>query len=130
VQNNNVRKRAGHRRLVQAELQRILNNPTVMPNANCRDLVVSVSRVVFGSTVREIYIDCRGKWWKAREEWEEKPHTRYMREAAERGEHTYADLTEVLDFPELTEIVAKELQKRLGLLYVPEIRRLSEIGDA
>jgi hypothetical protein len=88
MDNNNVRKRAAHRRRVQAALQQILNDPAVMPNADCRDLIVSVSRVEFGSTVREIYIDFRGEWRKAREESQENPHTRYMREAAERGAAT------------------------------------------
>jgi hypothetical protein len=32
-------------------------------------------------------------------------------------------------FPALTEVVAKELQKRLGLLYTPVIRRLCDLGD-
>ena len=43
--NINTRKRAAHRRRVQAALQDILNDPGVMPNADCRDLVVSVSRI-------------------------------------------------------------------------------------
>ncbi len=51
-----------------------------------------------------------------------------MREAKARGNETYADLTEVFDFPELTDVVARELQKQLGLLYTPVIRRLSDLG--
>jgi hypothetical protein len=124
----NVQKRAAHRRRVQAALQEILNDPAVMPNADCPDLVVSVSRVEFGKTVREIYIDVFGQWRQAPEDWEENPHTRYMREAEARGEATYADLTDVFYFPTLTEIVAREIQKRLGLLYTPEIRRLRDLG--
>ncbi len=130
MQNLNQRKRAAHRRRVQAALQSILNDPAVMPNPSCPDLVVSVSRVAFGRTVREIYIDCYGEGRQSRDQWEENPHDRYMREAQARGKETYADLTEVFDFPGLTEIVAKELQKRLGLLYTPVIQRLSDISRA
>src|SRR5262249_16931649 len=57
--NINERKRAAQRRRVQAALQQILNDTGVMPNADCPDLVVSVSRVEFGRTVREIYIDVK-----------------------------------------------------------------------
>lgn len=58
--NINTRKRAAHRRKVRAALQQILNDPAIMPNADCPDLVVSVSRVEFGRTVREIFIDVLG----------------------------------------------------------------------
>lgn len=50
-----------------------------------------------------------------------------MREAKARGEETYADLTEVFMFQSLTVVVARELQKRLGLLYTPVIRRLCDL---
>ena len=126
--NINHRKRAAHRRRVQAALQQILNDPGVMPNADCPDLVVSVSRVEFGRTVREIYIDVLGVSRQSRDQWAELPHDRYMREARARGKETYADLTEVFMFPSLTETVARELQKRLGLLYTPVIRRLCDLG--
>jgi hypothetical protein len=126
--NINHRKRAAYRRRVQATLQRILNDPTVMPNADCPDLVVSVSRVEFGRTIREIYIDVLGEWRRSRDQWTENPHDRYTREAQAKGEETYADLTEVFMFPSLTEIVARELQKQLGLLYTPIIRRLCDLG--
>jgi hypothetical protein len=126
--NINHRKRAAHRRRVQAALQEILNDPAVMPNADCADLVVSVSRVEFGRTVREIYIDVRGELRLSHDQWVENPHDRYMREAKARGEETYADLTDVLVFPSITEIVARELQQRLGLLYTPIIRRLCDLG--
>jgi len=100
-----------------------------MPNADCSDLVVSVSRVEFGRTVREIYVDVLGEWRRSRDQWPENPHERYTREAQARGEETYADLTDVFLFTGLTEVVAKELQKRLGLLYTPVIRRLCDLGD-
>src|SRR5262249_41920259 len=128
--NINHRKRAAHRRQVQAALQQILNDPAVMPNACCRDLVVSVSRVEFGRTVREIYIDLHGEWRMSPDQWTENPHDRYMREARTRGDETYTDLTEIFTFPSLTEGVTKELQKRLGLLYTPVIRRLCDLGEA
>ena len=126
--NIDYRKRAAHRRRVQAALQRILNDPAVMPNADCPDLVVSISRVEFGRTVRNIYVDVFGEWRRSRDQWNENPHDRYMREAKARGEETYADLPEAFDFPQLTEVVARELQKRLGLLYTPVIRKLSDLG--
>ena len=77
----NERKRAAHRRRVQSALTAILNDPAVMPNADCPDLVVSVNRVEFGRTVREIYIDVLGQWRQARELWDENPHDRYTRQA-------------------------------------------------
>jgi hypothetical protein len=126
--NINHRKRAAHRRRVQAALQRILNDPTVMPNADCPDLVVSVSGVEFGRTVREIYIDVSGEWRRSRDQWIDNPHDRYTREAKAKGQETYADLTEVFTFPPLTEVVSRELQKQLGLLYTPIIRRLCDLG--
>ncbi len=128
--NINIRKRAAHRQRVQAALREILNDAAVMPNADCLDLVVSVSRVEFGRTVREIFIDVRGRWRRSRDQWPELPHERYMREAKARGEETYADLTDVFMFEQLTEVIAHELQRRLGLLYTPTIRRLCDLGDA
>jgi len=128
MKNINARKRADHRRRVQATLQQILNDPDVMPNVDCSDLVVSVSRVEFGRTVREIFIDVFGEWRWSREQLAESPHDRYIREAKARGEKTYVDFTDVWVFPKFTEIVACELQKRLGLRYTPVIRRLCDIA--
>lgn len=99
-----------------------------MPNVDCSDLVVSVCRVEFGRTVREIYIDVLGEWKKSSDQWEENPHNRYLREAQLRGEQTFSDLTDVFIFPSLTEVIARELQKRLKLLYTPVIRRLCDLG--
>jgi hypothetical protein len=128
MSNINVRKRAAHRRQVQAALQEILNDPAIMPNADCQDLVVSVSRVEFGKTVREIYVDFFGRWQQTPARGQESRHERYMREAMARGKDTYIDLTDVAIFSGLMQIVAEELQRRLGLLYTPEIRRLNELG--
>jgi hypothetical protein len=128
--NINTRKRAAHRRRVQAALQQILNDSTVMLNADCPDLVVSVSRVEFGRTVREIFIDVRGHWKLSRDQWAENPHDRYMREASAKGEETYTDLTEIFIYPSLTETIARELQKRLGLLYTPVIHQFCDLGNA
>ena len=125
----NKRKRAAHRRRVQAALQAIFNDPAVMPNADCRDLVVSVGRVEFGSTVREIYVEFRGRWRRAPGPGDEPRHQRYLREAAARGEDTYVDLTDVAMFPDIMRCVAEELRRRLGLLYTPEIRCLSDLGS-
>jgi hypothetical protein len=128
MSNINIRKRAAHRRRVQRALQEILNDPAVMPNADCRDVLVSVRRVEFGKTVREIYLDVQGRAKRSPAPGEEQPHSRYLREARIRGQDTYADLTDVIVFPGLTQIVARELQRRLGLLYTPEIRRLCDLG--
>jgi hypothetical protein len=124
--NINTRKRAAHRRNVQACLQQILNDPAVMPNADCPDLVVSVSRVEFGRTVREIFIDVFGRGCLSQDQGTKNPRDRYMREARARGKDTYTDLTEMFLSPELTEVIARELQNRLGLLYTPVIRRLCD----
>jgi hypothetical protein len=127
--NINGPKRAAHRRRVQAALQQILNDPGVMPNADCPDLVASVSRVEFGRTVREIYVEVTGRWRRSLEQLPEHPYARCERESYERGdEGAFADLTDVLYFPAHTEVIARALQKRLGLLYTPIIRRLSDLG--
>lgn len=125
--NINDRKRTAHRRLVQAALQQILNDPTVMPNADCCDLVVSVSHVEFGRTVREIFIDVSANWRRSPDQWSESPHDRYTREAEAEDKTTYIDLTDVFVFPEITEVIAVELQKRLDLLYTPVIRRFCDL---
>jgi hypothetical protein len=48
---------------------------------------------------------------------------------AERAE-TFTDLTDVFIFPAITGVIAQELQKRLGLLYTPVIRRFCDFGTA
>jgi hypothetical protein len=122
---SNLRKRAAHRRRVQAALQQILNDPQVMPNVDCEDLVVSVSRVEFGHTVREIYIDVLGRWRHPVDPDAESPYQKYLRESCERGEEgVFDDLTDVLHSPHLTNVIAVELQHRLRLLYTPVIRLL------
>jgi hypothetical protein len=126
--NVNTRKRAAHRRKVQAALQEILNDPAVMANADCPDLTVSVSRVEFGRTVREIFIDAVGLWRRSPDQWAATPQDKYMRGARARGKEMYTDLTDIFLVPEITEVVARALQKRLGLLYTPLIRRLGDLG--
>ncbi|MEP3479624.1 MAG: hypothetical protein ABJZ55_10285 [Fuerstiella sp.] len=130
MQNVNTQKRVAHKRNVQAALQRILNDPAVMPNADCADLVVSVSRVEFGSTVREIYIDVFGRPRVAISQVDEPMHDKYMREARERGEDTYIDLTDMFVFPKLTAVIGAALQKQLQLQYTPMIKRISDIADS
>ena len=44
----------------------------------------------------------------------------------QRGEPAYADLTDVAFFPQLMRSVEEALQRLLGLLYTPRIRRLCE----
>src|SRR4029077_5744791 len=129
MSNINQRKRAAHRRQVQAALQEILNDAAVMPNADCPDLVVLVSRVEFGRTVRDIFIDVIGLPRRSREQSAEGPHAKYKRGARAKGEVTYVDLTDVFIFPAIIEVVARELQRRLELLYTPVIRRLCDLGD-
>lgn len=127
MSNINKRKRAAHRRKVQAALQEILNDPMVMPNVDCPDLIVSVSRVEFGGTVREIFIDVIGQWRTCFAEGTESLHEKYLQKAVEEGKSTYTDLTDVFVFPEITRIVAHQLKKRLGLLYTPIIRRFCDL---
>lgn len=121
----NVRKRAAYKQRVQEALQRILNDPTVMPNADCGDLVTSVTRIEFGRTVRDIFIDVSAVWRSS--EIAASAHDRYMREAEQRGEETYADLDEVMFFGRLRDQIAIALQKELGLRYTPNLRRLDEL---
>lgn len=59
--NINVRKRAANGRGVREALQAILNDPAVMPNVDCADLVVSVGVVEFGNTVAEMFVEVRGR---------------------------------------------------------------------
>ncbi|MFO0960215.1 MAG: hypothetical protein U0800_22710 [Isosphaeraceae bacterium] len=125
---SNTRRRAEHRRKVLAALRDILNDPAVMPNEDCPDLVVNVSHVEFGSTVRDIYVDYVGFWRRSPEPGEESRHDRYMRQAKERGEDTYVDLTEVGHFAEWRQVVESELQKRLGLLYTPRLHVVRFLG--
>ncbi len=118
----NERKRPAHRKRVRAELQDIFNDPTVMPNEDCSDLVVSVEEVEFGKTVRDIFVNFSGSWRNPEA-------ARTFRERTlpvlARGE-TYVDLTDVAVFPSLMECVEVELQRRLGLSYRPRIRVLSD----
>jgi hypothetical protein len=51
-----------------------------------------------------------------------------MQEAAKQGKDTYIDLTDVAISPTLMRVVEEELQRRLGLLYTPVIRRLADLG--
>ncbi len=99
-----------------------------MPNADCEDLLVSVSRVAFGNTVREIYLDVRGRSKKAHVPGQETPHQKYQREANERGEGGYLDLTDMFCLPGLTDIIAAELKRQLRLRYTPTIRRFSDLS--
>ncbi|MEP3479105.1 MAG: hypothetical protein ABJZ55_07660 [Fuerstiella sp.] len=130
MQNVNTQKRLAHKRKVQAALQCILNDPAVMPNADCADLVVSVSRIEFGRTVREIFIDVFGRPRAAISQVDEPMHDKYMREARERGEDTYIDLTDMFVFPKLTAVIGAALPKQLQLQYIPMIKRISDIADS
>ena len=105
----------------------ILNDCTVMPNEDCPDLIVSITAIEFGKTVRQIFVDFHGSWRDP--EKAKTAHERYLRQAAARGEDTYVDLTDVVVFPEFMERVEAELQRRLGLTYRPRIRSLSALLD-
>jgi hypothetical protein len=120
------RKRQNYRRRVVAALTGILNDPEVMPNADCDDLVVSVRDVLFGNTVRTIYVDFFGHWRNPANA--TNSHNRYMEVARSAGQETYVDLTDVAIFPRFLEAVADELKIRLCLQYRPDIRHMSEIG--
>lgn len=120
----NLSKRSAYRKRLISLLSEILNDPAVMPNSDCGDLVVVIKDVVFGKTVRQIYVDFSGFWKKP--ELARTAHERYMKEAKAEGRTTYADLTDVAIFPSLMERVEEEVQHRLGLLYRPEIRRLCD----
>jgi hypothetical protein len=123
MRNVNIRKRAAYARRVRLALQHILNDSVIMPNADFRDLIVSVIDVQFGGTVREIYVDFYGEW-KESPRWSDKKqgHLHYMADAIERGDETYADLTDVAYFQALMWHVALALQERLKLRYTPNIR--------
>ena len=133
--NVNVRKRAEHRRRVQETLGAILNDPAVMPNVDCPDLVVVVSQVEFGRTVREVFVRCYGLPRRPIGPGEESHHVRYQREADLNSDGVYDDLGDLHYFGRLSAVAGAELQKRLGLLYTPEIRWLpaalgTEEGEA
>jgi len=129
MQNVNSRKRLALKRIVQSALRRILNDPAIMPNTDGADLVVSLSRIEFGPTVRHIYIDVLGRSRHSVSSTDEPKHDKYMREARERGEGTYIDLTDMFFNPSLTEVISVALQKQLGLRYTPVIKRLCDLGD-
>lgn len=120
------RKRANYRRRVLVALTDILNDPDVMPNADCGDLLVSVRDVVFGATVRIIYVDFFGHGRRRAEAMN--AHQRYMEAARSAGDETYVDLTDVAIFPRFLEVVADELKTRLCLQYQPDLRHMSDIG--
>jgi hypothetical protein len=124
VANVDARKRAAHQRRVQAALSAILNDTAVMPNVDCQDLVVVISQVEFGRTVRDVFVRCYGLWRRAIGPGEESPHARYQREADLRTDGRYDDLGDVMQFGLLSERVGAALQRRLGLLYTPDIRWL------
>ena len=46
------------------------------------------------------------------------------------GKEAYVDLTDVAMFPCFLQTVAAELQRRLELPYQPELRHMSEVGNA
>lgn len=129
MRNVNPRKRRAHEKRVREALRDILNDPKVMPNADCRDLVVSVGEIVFGATVREIFANISGEWCVSPRSAQESPHEAYMREARAAGQRTYSDLTDVVYEPDLMRVVECELQRRLGLLYKPRIRALADLGE-
>ena len=117
MENINHRKRAAFERRVHVALTEILNDPEVMPNADCRELLVTIRRIVFGRTVRTIYIDFFGHWRNIEQ----------ARSAQPRIEPD-VDLTDVMYFSEHLDVVSQELQRRLRLQYKPEVRPLFELS--
>ena len=87
-------KRADHRKRVMTALHEILNDPNVMRNSDCPDLVVNVCEVDFGKTVRTIYVDFVGHYKDP--ERAKTSHERYTKESHEKGlDGVYDDLTDV-----------------------------------
>ena len=87
MSNINVRKRIRYRRKLFELLQDVLNDPNVMPNADCGDLVVMVKDIAFGRTVREIFVDVIGHWKTP--ELCRTAHDRYLERARATSEETY-----------------------------------------
>lgn len=100
-------------------LTEILNDDSVMPNIDCSDLVVSIRRLEFGTTPRTIFLDVYGRFRRA--EMRGNAGRIWMARAKALGEETFDDLTDVMVFPRLRQVIAQELQKRLGLPYLPVI---------
>jgi hypothetical protein len=113
------RRRETHRRLVWRTLTEILNDASVMPNIDCSDLIVSIRRLEFGQSLRTIYLDVYGRfrWATMRGD----AGRIWMERARAVGQETFDDLTGVMVFPRLREIVARELKSRLRLPYLPKI---------
>ena len=109
-------------------LRDILNDPAIMPNEDCEDLIVNVFHVEFGRTFQDIYLDFYGCLKRRPEPGEEKRHDRYMRQAHGRGEDTYDDLSDVAYLPEVRRIVELALQKRLGLAHTPRLHFKRYLG--
>ena len=124
--NTNPRKRIAHARRVKSVLQGILNDTEYMPNSDCPDLFVTVTRLEFGATVRQIYIDVGANSRHSPRPGEESPHEKYTREARARGAYLggYDDLTDVLYFRSHLQAIAEELQRRMKLRYTPSLHRL------
>jgi ribosome-binding factor A len=122
-------KRAEYRKSVIAALHQILNDPSVMPNADCPDLVVNVCEVDFGKTVRTIYVDFLGFWRDP--ERAKTAHERYTKESQAKGlDGVYDDLTDVAALPHVREVLEKALQKKLGLTYQPTIHVIRNLRRA
>jgi hypothetical protein len=128
MSDSKTRKRAEHRRRVLAALRAILNDPSVMPNSDCPDLVVNVCHVEFGNTLRDIFVDFVGQLRRQREPGEESDHDRYMRRAKELGADTYVDLTDVAALAKWRSFVEAERRKRLELTYTPNLHVVRFLG--
>jgi hypothetical protein len=124
------RRRAEHRRRVHRTLLDILNDPAFMPNADAPDLVVLISHLDFGASLNDIFVDISAFARRAPEPGAEPAHDRHMRQARERGEDTYIDLTDVCVLPQFRPMLESELQKRLGLAFTPRLHLLRHLGRA
>jgi len=124
MENIHHRQRSAYERRVRQALTAILNDPDVMPNSDCRELVVSIGRLVFGKTVRDIYIEISGQWRDR--DMARTAHMRYLAEA--KGERSYVDLTDAMHLPGCLDAAEAELQRRLELQYQPRIRPLGELS--
>ena len=122
-------KRAEYRKRVMVALHDLLNDPNVMPNFDCPDLVVNVCELDFGKSVRTIYVDFIGHWKDPGRA--KTAHERYVKQSRERGlEGAYDDLTDVAGLAHNREELEKALQKKLGLNYRPTIHVIANLRRA
>jgi len=122
-------KRDEYRKRVMAALQQIMNDPNVMPNVDCLDLLVNVCEVDFGKTVRTIYVDFFGHYKNS--DLAKTAHERYTKQSHANGlGGVYDDLTDVAALSHVRDVLEKALQRKLGLNYQPTIHIVRNLRRA